>query len=160
MLLKTPSNSSIMVVLSIEHRACGRLIKGVCWLSSVACCLSTLLFLLRVNCVFFDSRRAKALFTSLWILVALSLLVIPFTYAGYAQEPDGLCIITSQRILGQIPLSTIGIFDLVVFVSISHRITTQCVTRTWPEKCIAFFSGIGIGTISRALMRTGQLYFV
>ena len=149
-----------MVVLSLDYRTCGRLIKSICWPGSGVGCLSTLLFLLRVNGVFFDSRRAKALFASLWIVVTLSLLVIPFIYAGTTQGSSSFCIVSSRPILGLIPLSTISIFDLVVFVSISHRITVQCVNLTWRERCTAFFTGAATGSMSIALIKTGQLYFV
>ena len=147
-----------MTVLSLAH--CDRLIKLACWLGSCAGCLSTSLFLLRVNCVFFDSRPAQVFFTSLWLLVSLSLLSIPLSYTGSAQEPGGLCVVSLLRRLGSIPSFTVGIFDSIIFISISYRITSQFIHRTWREKCITFITGTGIGPMSRALVITGRLYFM
>ena len=147
-----------MVVLSLEH--CDLLIKLACWLGSCAGCLSTLLFLFRVNCVFFDSRPAKILFTSLWILVSLSLLCIPLSYTGSSQEPGGLCVVSLLRRIGSIPSFTVGVFDSTIFISISYRITTTFIHQTWRERCITFVTGKPVGSMSRALVRTGRLYFL
>lgn len=149
-----------IVVLSLDHHTCNRMIKATCWLGSGAACSSTLLFLLRVNCVFFDSRRARMLFTALWILASLSLLSVPFSYYDSTKGPDGLCIVLSLSRFVSIPSFTIGVFDMTVFISISHRITAQCINHTWWKRCITFFTATEIGLMSRALLRTGQLYFL
>ena len=149
-----------IVVLSLDHHTCNRMIRATCWLGSGAACSSTLLFLLRVNCVFFDSRRARMLFTALWILASLSLLSVPFSYYDSARGPDGLCIVLSLSRFVSIPSFTIGVFDMTIFISISYRITEQCTNRAWWERYITFFTGTQTGATSRALVRTGQLYFV
>ena len=157
---KVSNNLVKTVVLSLRARDCDRLTKVICWTGSGAGCLSTLLFLLRANCVFFDSRRARTLFTSLWILASLSILVIPFSYAGYVQEPAGTCFVSLQRRLASIPSFTVGVFDLTIFVSISYRVSLQCINRTWWERCTTFLTGTHTGSMSKALIRTGQVYFM
>ena len=151
-------NSSEMVVLPLGH--CERLIRAIYWLGSGASCLTISLFLIRVNCVFFASRRAKMLFTSLWTLASLSLLCFPLSNIEIAQNVGGICVVSSLDRLRSIPSFTIGVFDMTIFISISYRITEQCTNRAWWERYITFFTGTQTGATSRALVRTGQLYFV
>lgn len=139
---------------------CNRMLHAVCWLGAGASILSTLLFLLRVNSVFFDSKGAKRMFTILWGATSISLLVLPFSFTAETSELDGLCIISSLSRLGSIPSLTVGVFDLTIFISISYRIMTQDTTISVRKRFVAFITGTNIGPVSKALVRTGQLYFL
>lgn len=136
------------------------MIHATCWLGAGAGSFSTLLFLLRVNSVFFDSKLAKLTFSLLWGLTTISLLVLPFSFTAETSELHGLCIITNISRLGSIPSLTIGVFDFTIFVSISYRILAQDPTLNFRERVIIFFTGTNIGPVSKTLVRTGQLYFL
>ena len=90
----------------------------VCWLGIGGCILSTLLFLVRVNSVFFDSRQAQMMFTIVWATMSASLLVVPFSFSAATSDMDGLCIISSVNMLSTIPSFTVACFDISVFVAV------------------------------------------
>ena len=119
-----------------------------------------LLFLIRVKCVFFESKQAKIFFILLWVVTSVRLLVVPFSFTESMETSNGLCIVERLSRLGSIPSFTIGVFDVTIFASVSYQIIVQSATLSWQERVIAFFAGIHIGPMSKALVRTGQLYFL
>ena len=123
---------------------------------------STLLFLFRVNGVFYGSSRAKVFFTSMWLFAVFSALVFPSHYTAAAPTPPhALCAIASAKRFAFLSLVPIAIFDWVVFGAISIRVIMVFAPQNhWRGMCRAFITGADIGVVPRALLRTGQSYFL
>ena len=122
--------------------------------------LSTLLFLFRVNGVYYDSSLARRFFTCMWVFACIGFLAIPFQYAATTPTPpDTLCIVLSIKRFTSLALFPVAMFDLVVFSAVSFRVIKIFTPHThWPRICKTFITGAVIGTIPRALLCTGQLY--
>ena len=130
------------------------------WLSVFAGWCSTLLFLFRVRTVHHNRKSARVLFTSLWFIAAAGFLITPFSIKREPIGPGGLCIITYINALQILPPLTAGIFDGAVFISISYCMIDPYVYPNKWMACKAFFTGVNSSPISKALLRTGQLYIM
>ncbi|KAK7685229.1 hypothetical protein QCA50_011592 [Cerrena zonata] len=150
---------SAFSVAVVPLKDCNDMLRAKCWFGAVAANLSTLLFLLRVKSIFFDSKRAKVVFSTLWGVVSISLFLLPFSYTGTTSQPGGLCVISSLSRLGSIPSLTVGVYDLSVFLSISSRIMALDTAISFKERLVNLSKGRNMGQVLKSLVRTGQLYF-
>ena len=155
---EAPKESVIHFSSVTSDQDCKKMLQLSCWLAVIAGSSSTLLFLLRANSVFFDSRWARSAFTLLWVISSISMVSLPFSFSGGHSEVAGCCMIVSFDKPGTIPSMTIGVFDVAVFLSVSYRIITQDPMSSLEEKIITFLTGKGLGQVSKLLLRTGQLY--
>lgn len=86
--------------------------------------------------------------------------MVPFSFTAAPVQPGGLCVVATVSRLGVIPSLSIAVFDLCVYLSISYRtINFRATPNKWAA-CKAFFTGENTGTITKALLHTGQLYFL
>ena len=124
--------------------------------------LTTLLSLFRVNSVYHNSRAYKVVFSVLWFTTAVGALCIPFSFTAASAEPQKQCVIASVDRLMLVPAFALGTFDVIVYLSISYRMTDfySCMQRRGWERCKQFFTGTDTGPISSTLLHTGQLYFL
>ena len=122
--------------------------------------LSTLLFLFRVNGVYYDSSLARRFFTCMWVFACTGCLALPVQYAAAAPSPpDSLCVVLSIKRFTSLAMFPVAMFDLVVFGAISFRVVKIFTPHThWLGICKTFITCADIGTIPEALLRTGQLY--
>ena len=130
------------------------------WLSVFAGWCSTLLFLCRIHTVHHNRKSARMIFISLWLIAAAGFLITPFSIKREPIGPGGLCIITYIDELQVLPSLTAGLFDGVVFISISYCMIDPYVNRNKWMAFKAFFTGVNLSPISKALLRTGQLYIM
>ena len=129
-------------------------------LGGISGALTTLLFLFRVNSVFYNCRCARVFSTLLWGLAALGVLVVPFSFSSTPVPPKSLCAISTIKKFGFVPSISVALFDFGVYVSISYRtINPRAVHTPWAI-FKAFFTGTKTGPITKALLHTGQLYFL
>ena len=146
--------------LALPSRDCKVPTRVVSWLGTTAGWMSTLLFLFRVNSVFYNCRCARVFFTLLWGLAALGVLVVPFSFSSTPVPPKSLCAISTIKKFGFVPSISVALFDFGVYVSISYRtINPRAVHTPWAI-FKAFFTGTKTGPITKALLHTGQLYFL
>ena len=146
----------------MPSRNCQVLIRTLAWLAITATSVSTLLFLFRVNGVYYDSLRARVCFSCMWLFAFATLLVFPMQYtAAASMPPHALCSILSVKRYSFLPLIPVAFYDWVIFGAISFRVMKVFAPNThWRGMCKAFITGADIGTIPRALLRTGQFYFL
>ncbi|KAK7685239.1 hypothetical protein QCA50_011602 [Cerrena zonata] len=150
---------SVFPAIVLPRNNCVTPTHVVTWLGTAAAWLSTLLFLFRVNSVFYNLKPARIFFTFLWFIAAIGCLVVPFSFTAAPVQPGGLCVVATVSRLGVIPSLSIAVFDLCVYLSISYRtINFRATPNKWAA-CKAFFTGENTGTITKALLHTGQLYF-
>lgn len=132
------------------------------WLGVIAAWMNTLLFLFRVNGVFYDSLRRKICFGCTWLFSVVVLPTFPTQYtAAVSTPPNDLCAIQAVKRLAFLSLFPVAIFDWAVFIAISIRVIRLFAPHShWRGLCKTFVTGADIGTIPRALLRTGQFYFL
>lgn len=148
-----------MFLVVVPVGDCDAMVRVVCWCGSITACLSTLLFLLRAQCVFFNSPSCKIFLSVLWISAALStLLTIPSSISGTRALPVGLCNVARIDKVATVPSITVAVFDLTVYIMISYRMLPPCRnSRRW-NTFKMFFTGSQLAPVSKALLRTGQIY--
>ena len=148
---------------SMEH--CQALILAVGCLAIIIATLTSLPFLLRIRGVFNDSVLVVSFFSILWTILFLSALVLPLGIGAAHVQPVNMCLITRvARYTILLPIVLL-LHDTCVFVAISAKLTTYPwrggkATVTLTGHLISFFSGRGKEMISRAVLKTGQLYYL
>ena len=119
--------------------------------------LGTFLFYIRARGVFSRSKRAKYLFTILWVLTTLGIIfTTPFSFSGASVDPTGLFIVSDiAKFRAVIGPFLVCAFDAVVLVSITRRVTAI----TWTERkgTLSLFFSSGEGQVSKALTCTSRL---
>ena len=137
------------------------MVRIICWCGSTTACLSTLLFLIRALSVCFNSPPSKIVLTILWLCASLSTIItIPSSISGIRALPIGLCNVARIDKPATIPSITVAIFDLTVFLMISYRMLPRYRPGGRWETLKYFFTGSQLAPVSRALLRTGQLYLL
>ncbi|KAJ6459887.1 hypothetical protein C8R45DRAFT_1180648 [Mycena sanguinolenta] len=130
----------------------------VYFLSSICFVLSqtatAMLFFLRVTAVWNQSKVAFAMFFILWITVSGR--VSPSHSDFVEQKWDPPC--TYTEVAAIMPL----INDTAIFLAINYRILAHTIVADSAlARLRVFFSGTGLSTLSRALLRSGQhFYFI
>lgn len=96
----------------------------------------------------------------LWVLAVVGTIIIPFSVTSSKDIESGLCVITTVKKAVIVPSFTVGIFDTSVYLSVSSRMLRHDnISGRW-NVLKAFFAGDKLGVVSRALVKTGQLYFL
>ena len=146
----------------IPRADCKVIIYTAGWVGVAAVWSSTYLFLCRVNSVFYESLRAKSFFSCMWLFGVISILILPSQYTAAAPTPPhALCAIKSVKRFAYLLLIPVGLFDWVVFGAISVRVIAIFAPHDhWRGMCKAFTTGADVGVLPRALLRTGQFYFL
>lgn len=141
---------------------CKVLMYTVGWLGAVAGWLSTSLFLFRVHGVFYEYLPARLFFSFMWFSAVICIIVLPSQYTGATPTPPhALCAVHSVKRFSIILLFPVAIFDWLVFVAISIRVVRIFAPHNhWRDMFKAFATGRGMGIIPKALLRTGQFYFL
>ena len=106
----------------------------------------TALFLVRLKAVYLNNAYVTAFFGACW----LANLVI-FAYGTIT------CITTYPP--GYIYVSS-AVYDTLMYFSISWRLSTFTAFDRWQDRLKSFFTGARLGKLSRALLQSGQLYYL
>ncbi|CAL1707958.1 unnamed protein product [Somion occarium] len=141
------------------QKHCGRALQVLSWFGAFAVPCNGLLFFLRVRGVFHHSRLTVAGFAILW-LSTLSALSAPFGFQPVNIGPTAFCLIGGAAKYSAAGFVTIAIFDTIVFSAITFRVLSFAVEDTWRGRIRAFMKGQGVGHVSKALLQTGQLYYL
>ncbi|KAK7692644.1 hypothetical protein QCA50_004277 [Cerrena zonata] len=150
---------SAIIFISRSDINCVNAFRALAWMGAFALPTNAALFLLRVNGVFGHSRLATFSFVFLWLSTFASL-TLPFGARPINIDHSLFCTIGSSDRYGGAGFITLTIFDTIVFVSITLRILSFTAKTTWRAWLYAFISGRGIGHVSRAILQTGQLYYL
>ncbi|KAK7687675.1 hypothetical protein QCA50_008890 [Cerrena zonata] len=129
------------------------------WFGAFSAPTNALLFLIRVNGVYHHSRLATVLFTLVWSSTFMSF-VSPWAIHGSNIGPTSYCMVRVVAKYDGIVFATMATFDTVVFLAISFHVLSISSADTWHLRFMAFIKGRGIGRLSRALLQTGQLYYM
>lgn len=138
---------------------CQRIILVTNWLISLGLVLNSSSFLLRALAVFADSKLIKALLSLLW-LTTLTALTIPFSATADSDTQRHVCVVTVLRPFAAAGFFTAVLYDTVVFVAISHQVIHASLFDPHSHKLSTRMCGRGLGTVSRALLQSGEYYYL
>lgn len=131
------------------------------WIGAFAVPANALLFLLRVNAVYHDFRLAKCGFIFLWSLVfILTSLTAPWGFEGLNIGPTQFCTVSGVAKFEAAVFVTMTMFDTAVFLSITVRVLSLSSATTLRSRVKAFTKGQGMSELTKALLQTGQLYYL
>jgi len=142
---------------------CQRLVTSIGWCFALAMPLNSLLFFFRVRAVFNQSRGVVMFFAFLW-LCTLSCFSDPFAIQGAVHVgTTSICVETSVKSFSSAGIVIVSVHDTLVYLAISLQLTLDNLEYTSPsfkDYVKVFFSGRGMGQISKALLTSGQLYYL
>ncbi|KAJ6489035.1 hypothetical protein C8R45DRAFT_1143477 [Mycena sanguinolenta] len=119
------------------------------------------LFFIRVTAVWYPSKIAYAMFSILWLAVLGAGITVPLGVRGAHIRPTMQCITTAipanVEAAAIIPL----VNDTAIFLAINYRILAHTmVTDSVMARFRAFFGGGGLSSLSRALLQSGQHFYL
>lgn len=153
---------TLSTVAPLGANGCNILVHVISALGTSTTCLGSSLFLIRARSVWSESERAKWVFNILWFLaIAGGISTAPFSFYGTSVEPSGLCVVPKLKQIEAVASLSVAVFDTVVYVAISYRVIYyhERAPSRWAQ-IVAFFRGSETGPMARALLQTGQLYFL
>ncbi|KAF7974608.1 hypothetical protein HWV62_11572 [Athelia sp. TMB] len=119
------------------------------------------LFLLRVKAVYMQSKSITIFFTTLW-LVNIAMVILANTKLSIEHVPYAPAYCTNVgATYFSLPSISSFINDTSVFLAISYRLASEAATeRTWRSWVQSVVRGKDLYNISRALLQSGQMYYL
>ncbi|KZP32784.1 hypothetical protein FIBSPDRAFT_848036 [Athelia psychrophila] len=151
---------------------CTAFSAGLITSSSVAITSTSFLFFLRVRAVYLQSRTITILFGALWVITSsvgigfTALEFIPHSTSNsfhiLAERVSYTAYCTNTTVKrNSIPLTMTFAHDTMVFLAISYRLAADAVTAgDWRSRVLSVVTGKGLFSLSRSLMKSGQLYYL
>ncbi|KZP33552.1 hypothetical protein FIBSPDRAFT_943344 [Athelia psychrophila] len=131
---------------------------GAC--SSVSVASTSLLFLLRLRAIYMRSRNITAVFCALW-LVTMALILQAYASLKALHVPQTeYCL---EKTVTSFTAASLAVFfyDTLIFLAITYRLAADAVPeRNWRSCLLSILKGQGLSRLSRALMQSGQIYYL
>ncbi|KAJ6454683.1 hypothetical protein C8R45DRAFT_760250, partial [Mycena sanguinolenta] len=149
----------VLQVAPVEN--CNALLLGFGISSVLTQTATATLFFLRVTAVWYPSKIAYAGFAILLLAVPAGGIIIPLRTRGAHIGPTMQCITTvvpgTLEVAGIVPL----INDTAVFLAINYRILAHTIgADSSTARLRVFFGGKGLSTLTRALLQSGQHFYL
>ncbi|KZP25923.1 hypothetical protein FIBSPDRAFT_855207, partial [Athelia psychrophila] len=130
--------------------------------SSVAINTTSFLFFLRVRAVYLQSRTITILFGALWVVTAsVGIGFTALVMRGAERVPYTAYCVQAAVKHNSVPITMIFVHDTMAFLAISYRLAADAVTAgDWRSRVRLIVTGKGLFSLSRALMKSGQLYYL
>ncbi|CAL1710763.1 unnamed protein product [Somion occarium] len=138
---------------------CQAAIQAVSWFAAFACPCNSFLIFVRARGVFYRNKIIAWGFFALWLTTFASL-TTPFSYDAVHLGPTKACINDVVKRFSAASFVAIAAFDTTVFIAISLKVSSYGMTEGWKGRLKSIFTGKGVGYVSKALLQTGQLYYM
>ncbi|KZP19071.1 hypothetical protein FIBSPDRAFT_1045806 [Athelia psychrophila] len=141
---------------------CTAVFTGLIITSSVAITSTSFLFFLRVRAVYLQSRTITILFGALWAVTAsVGICFGALEVHGAEHIPHTAHCANTIAKYNFIPVTMTFVHDTMVFLAISYRLAAGAVTAgDWRSRVLSIVTGKGLFSLSRSLMKGGQLYYL
>ena len=146
-------------LLAAPLHSCSQVLLVTALFSGFTTPLNSSLFLLRIWGVFYGCKRIIAFFSILWLSTFTSF-PSAFAVKSHPIGPTNHCIVNAAPHLVSLSFIVATVFDTLVFLAITLTIVFDSPVEGWKARTHLFFKGKNIGHISRALLQTGQLYYL
>ncbi|KZP26076.1 hypothetical protein FIBSPDRAFT_1041127 [Athelia psychrophila] len=128
---------------------------------SVAITSTSFLFFLRVRAVYIQSRTITIIFGALWVATASANIGFAALAARDVEHVPYSPYCTSTPVHNSIPVTMSFVHDTMVFLAISYRLAADAVAAAdWRSRVLSIVTGKGLFSLSRSLMKGGQLYYL
>ncbi|KAF7373774.1 hypothetical protein MSAN_00589100 [Mycena sanguinolenta] len=122
---------------------------------------TAMLFFLRVTAVWYPSKIAFAVFSILWIAVLGAGITASFGIRGAHIGPTMQCITTTVPADIEVAVIMPLINDTAIFLAITYCILVHTIVAdSVLARLRIFFGGTGLSTLSQALLRSGQHFYL
>jgi len=141
---------------------CQMMASTLGWSFAIAMPLNSLLFFFRVQAVFHMSPGIVILFAILWVCTLASISTPFGIHHAIHVGTTNVCVQTDIKKWAMAGNAVIAVHDTLVYLAISIRLTLNNLPHSSyfvKDVLKIFFSGKGIGQISKTLLTTGQLYY-
>ncbi|KAL4248881.1 hypothetical protein ABKN59_003998 [Abortiporus biennis] len=159
--------SFLLIAGKIEN--CSVVLATTTWTGAVVIALDCLIFLFRLNAVFYGHRLVIAFFVCLWLTVVIlsvhSVATVPPGSAAIRLGNVTFCLPTEVSMGARTSIGIIAaaVHDTLVWLAISLKL----ILFTWGPKSPSagpfplkgIFTGSGMGKITRALFIGGQVHY-
>ncbi|KAJ6454597.1 hypothetical protein C8R45DRAFT_846308 [Mycena sanguinolenta] len=151
--------SFVFAVAPVED--CNALVLGISICIVLTQTNTAMLFFLRVTAVWHSNRIAYVVFSILWLGVLGAGITDPVGIRAAHMGPTKQCIDTliptNTEVTGIMPL----INDTAIFLAINYRILVHTIAAdSHMARLRAFFGGRGLSALSRALLESGQHFYL
>lgn len=140
----------------------GQLTTAIKWLVSLSIPCNSWLFFARIRGVYTHSRAVVALFALLWLSTFASF-ALPFTWTlSVVHRGARSCSVNTnnRRYLGAVPFIVLVVFDTAIIIATSFRMAPHDVSRGWRGRFRSILVIRNAGRVSKALVRSGQVYYM
>ncbi|KAJ6454643.1 hypothetical protein C8R45DRAFT_846285 [Mycena sanguinolenta] len=132
---------------------------GVCLVLSQTS--TALLFFLRVTAVWYPSKIAYTVFSILWMAVLGAGITVPLGDRAAHIGPTTQCIITITPASTEFAVITPLINHTAILLAINYHILAHTIVAdSSMARLRVFFGGKGLSTLSRALLQSGQHFYL
>ncbi|KAF7334207.1 hypothetical protein MSAN_02382000 [Mycena sanguinolenta] len=122
---------------------------------------TALLFFLRATAVWHPNKIAYAMFSVLWLAVLAAAVAASLGTHGVHIGPTKQCAETGMAPNAQILVIVVLINDTAIFTAITYRILAHTIVADSPAARLRiFFGGAGSFTLSKALLQSGQHFYL
>ncbi|KZP31040.1 hypothetical protein FIBSPDRAFT_850031 [Athelia psychrophila] len=142
---------------------CQAVERSVGVLSVLTTAATSSLFLLRVRAVYSYSAVVTTLLGCLWVgMIGGTAYYIKSLSAQHIPTTDRCTESSTDNYLLILPTVVLGVTDTIIFVAISYRPACNSISADagrcgWVQ---AFMKGDGLYSLSKALLKSGQVYFL
>jgi len=151
--------SFVFQVGSVQNCAALQLALGICLILSQS--TTAMLFLLRAFAVWQSNKLVHVVFILLWLGLIGADVTVPLGIRGAHIGPTMQCINTVVPANTEWVAIMALINDTVVFCAVNYRIIGfTVVDGSFKDRVRAFFGGRQISMLSRALLRSGQHFYL
>ncbi|KAF7373842.1 hypothetical protein MSAN_00596100 [Mycena sanguinolenta] len=122
---------------------------------------TAMLFFLRVTAVWYPSKVAFVLFSILWIAILGGGITAPLGIRAAHMGPTMQCIFIAVPVDTEAAAIMPLINDTAIFFAINYRILAHTIAAdSLLARLRIFFGGTGLSTLSQALLRSGQHFYL
>ncbi|CAL1710750.1 unnamed protein product [Somion occarium] len=150
---------STFLLLIAPLKDCHAAIKVVSWFAAFALPCNSFLFFIRARGVFYRNQFIVWGFFALWLTTFASI-TTPFSFDAIRLGPTNVCINNIVKRFSAASFVAIAFFDTSVFIAISLKISSYGMADDLKGRMKSFLTGNGMGHVSKALLQTGQLYYM
>lgn len=117
------------------------------------------LFFMRLSAVYSHDKYIMTFFGSCWLAI-LGLFLFDSSRVLHSSEisHSAQCLAIQHRDAWGY-LAT-AVYDTLMYFSISWRLASFATVDRWQDRLKSFFTGSGLGWLSKVLLRSGQMYYL
>ncbi|KAJ6456251.1 hypothetical protein DFH09DRAFT_1013831 [Mycena vulgaris] len=150
--------STIFQVANVEDCEAVQVAMG--WCFAVAVPASASLFFFRIAAVFNTNKPLVLFFLLAWIATLAGSIAVPFAIQGEHIASTSRCINTAVKSFVAAGTIANAITDTLIFVALSWRLSLNGMSPGLSARSQSFVRGKGLPKLSKALLQSGQLYYL